>query len=304
MKVAAVEADSRNGPMEYIEEPVLLTLLAPECRVITDARRDANPFFHMAEAVWMLGGGQGLEFVQYYNSGMARYSDDGATLHGAYGHRWRRHFYRDQIVDAITLLDDDPDTRRAYVAMFDAEVDHGDKLDIPCNVGLNFRVNSRGDLDMTVFNRSNDVIWGALGANVVHMTVLQELVAHALGRAVGRYRVSTACLHGYTSASQYGALRASPGLTECYTGGVQAYPLLKHSEHYWDMLKACEAAVAVPWQEQYGMNWLDRVWVPARDAWRARKEGGEYQHHIDKIAAPDWRMACDQWCQRRANDDN
>ena len=32
-------------------------------------------------------------------------------------------------------------------------------------------------LCMTVCNRSNDMLWGAYGANVVHMSMLQEFVA-------------------------------------------------------------------------------------------------------------------------------
>ena len=300
MKVCAVEADSRNGPMEYIDEPVLLTLTNPMQRVVFDPVRDANPFFHMAEAIWMLGGGQGLEFVQTYNSGMARYSDDGATLHGAYGHRWRKHFYRDQILDTIDLIDSDPNTRRAYIAMFDGEVDHGDKLDIPCNVGINFRVNRNNELDMTVFNRSNDVIWGALGANVVHMTILHELMAHATGLSMGLYRVSTACLHGYTTASQYNALRRSVGAVDYYRyKGLRPRPLLQSHETAWDMLEACKRVIAFPWQDSYGVRWLDKTWIPARDAYQARKKGQPTDVLLSRIEAEDWRIACMEWCNRR-----
>lgn len=304
MKVAAKEGGSRNGPMEYIDEPVTLTMWQPMERVVFDPLRDANPFFHMAEAIWMLGGGQGLEFVALYNSGMARYSDDGETLHGAYGHRWRKHFYRDQIVDVIELLSEDPTTRRAYIAMFDAEVDHGDKLDIPCNVGINFRVNSWGGLDMTVFNRSNDLVWGALGANIVHMTVLHEVIAHAVGRPLGRYRAISACLHGYTTASQYSALRGNGRPVDYYgEGTVRPYPMLQPHEAASDMLEACKRAVSFPWQDWYGVDWLDNVWVPARDAYRCRSLGLEYKHFLEKIAASDWRLACKQWCQRRDGDE-
>lgn len=299
MKLAAVPADSRNGPMEVIEQPVIITIERPMERVLQDPVRDANPFFHMAEAVWMLGGGQGLEFVSYYNSGMKRYSEDGATLHGAYGHRWRKHFFRDQLHDTMDLLDSDPDTRRAYIGMFDAEVDHGERLDIPCNVGIAFRV-VKGCLDMTVFNRSNDVIWGALGANAVHMTILQELMAHAIGRPMGAYRVVTSCLHGYTQASQYNALRSSTGAVDMYRHhGVRPTPLLSASENASDMLEACKRVVAFPWEVNYGMRWLDHVWVPARNAYQARKEGKPYQQHIEQINASDWRIACDEWCKRR-----
>lgn len=304
MRVSAIEADSRNGPMQYIPEPVMITIREPTERVLFDPVRDANPFFHLAEAVWMLGGGQGLEFVQYYNSGMARYSDDGATLHGAYGHRWRKHFYRDQLLEVMDLLDEDPDTRRAYISMFDAEVDHGDRLDIPCNVGIALRVHL-GQLDMTVFNRSNDLVWGALGANAVHMTILQEVLAHGIGRPVGRYRVVTNCLHGYTQVSQYNALLASTGAVDPYKhNGLATYPMLAPDEVAFDLLQACKKAVAMPWLPKYGARWLDKVWVPARDAYRARKENQLYRQHLGLIQANDWRLACTEWCDRREGNDN
>jgi thymidylate synthase len=52
-------------------------------------------------------------------------------------------------------------------------------------------------LDMTVCNRSNDLIWGALGANVCHFSVLQEYVANCLGVEVGVYNQFTNNLHVY-----------------------------------------------------------------------------------------------------------
>ncbi len=54
-------------------------------------------------------------------------------------------------------------------------------------------------LNMTVFNRSNDMILGMLGANAVHFSILQEYVALALGLQVGKYNQITNNLHIYTS---------------------------------------------------------------------------------------------------------
>ena len=51
--------------------------------------------------------------------------------------------------------------------------------EIPCNTAIYFKVRE-GKLNMTVSNRSNDVIWGTFGANVVHMSILQEYVAYFL----------------------------------------------------------------------------------------------------------------------------
>ena len=53
-------------------------------------------------------------------------------------------------------------------------------------------------LDMTVINRSNDLVWGMLGANVVHFSFLQEYMAENLGVGVGVYNQMSNNLHIYT----------------------------------------------------------------------------------------------------------
>jgi hypothetical protein len=51
-------------------------------------------------------------------------------------------------------------------------------------------VNNR--LDLIVFNRSNDVYWGMLGANIVQFSFLQEYLARMAGLDIGRlFQVST-----------------------------------------------------------------------------------------------------------------
>lgn len=301
MKVSAVEEETRNGPVWTIPEPLMLTILNPRERVLTEPARDANPFFHIAEAVWMLGGGQGLEFVEYYNSGMNRYSDDGATLHGAYGHRWRKHFFRDQIADVIDMLVYDPSTRRAVIGIWDSEVDHKDSLDIPCNTQINFRV-VEGQLDMTVLNRSNDVVWGMLGANVVHMTYLHELVAFGAGLSMGRYRVVTTNAHTYRANPYTVSLLGATGPHDTYMHrGCVPYALGHSGENYTGLLAAFKMAVAFPWETKYASEWLRNVFIPARDAYKLRKEGKAYEHRLKSIVADDWRLACVEWCARRDN---
>lgn len=58
-------------------------------------------------------------------------------------------------------------------------------------------------LNMTVFNRSNDLIWGTLGANVVHFSVLQEYMAARLGVKVGVYNQVSNNLHVYTAPERW-----------------------------------------------------------------------------------------------------
>lgn len=85
-----VQKDSRNGAVLMIEEPVTITYEKPLERVLFNQVRDANPFFHVMEALWMLAGRNDVEPLAYYASNMRNYSDDGETLNGAYGYRWRK----------------------------------------------------------------------------------------------------------------------------------------------------------------------------------------------------------------------
>lgn len=56
-------------------------------------------------------------------------------------------------------------------------------------------------LDMTVTNRSNDIIWGMFGANAVHFSFLQEYIACALGIEVGHYHQMSNNAHIYTETN-------------------------------------------------------------------------------------------------------
>lgn len=201
---------SRNGPVRVAPGPVVTENLFPERRVLFSPKRNANPYFHFMESLWMLSGRSDLPWLCQFNRRMAEYSDDGGnTQPGAYGYRWRRHFGYDQLTEIIDLLAESPNTRRACLGMWDPWGVHamfeygkatgeyqlrGDLFgasgskDVPCNTHIYFQLRETGQgyqLDMTVCCRSNDALWGAHGANAVHFSVLQEYMAARIGAAMG-----------------------------------------------------------------------------------------------------------------------
>ena len=220
-----VEEDSRNGPVLRIPQPVTICFKNPLQRVLLNVERDCNPFFHLYEALWMLAGRNDVESLDYFNSNMKNYSDNGKTFNGAYGFRWRRAPMRsvgrivennlDQLEALVQHLYDFPHTRRAVLQMWNVEDDLlkvNDTNDVCCNLSVIFSLRKemeppRYHLDMTVTNRSNDLIWGTLGANVVHFSFLQEYMASRLDLMfdkdmrppvfVGRYYQFTNNLHVY-----------------------------------------------------------------------------------------------------------
>ncbi len=203
LRSEAITRESRAGPVLEMPCPVTTVYMKPTQRVLFAAERDANPFFHLFESLWMLEGRNDIAFPAYYNRRMMDYSDDGLIQHGAYGHRWRNHFDKDQILCAINLLKNKPKSRRAVIQMYDprTDVDISETMkDVPCNLTIALLLDDTGmntRLDMTVFCRSNDAIWGAAGANAVHFSILQEYIAEKLGVRVGLlYQISNN-LHAY-----------------------------------------------------------------------------------------------------------
>jgi thymidylate synthase len=213
--------ETRNGPAYVFPEPVTTHYRYPTQRVLFSPERDANPFFHLLEALWMLGGQRDVKRMAWLVPRMAQYSDDGETFHAAYGYRWRHwradidtredeYEEYDQIIGVVTELQINPRSRRAIIQMWDPVHDMGKPpipaKDLPCNTTIKFSIDYREPssadprvsmLNMIVFNRSNDIIMGAYGANAVHLSVLQEYVAAMLGVRVGWYEQVSCDYHAY-----------------------------------------------------------------------------------------------------------
>jgi Thymidylate synthase len=133
---------------------------------------------------------------------MANYSDDGKTLFSSYGHRWVNHFKQDQLKALIQHLKEDPNSRRAVLQMWDANSDlpvllSNEGKDLSCNYAATLDPQPDGSIDLNVNNRSNDLIFGAYGANMVHFNVLHQYIAYALNRKKGVYRQISNNTHVY-----------------------------------------------------------------------------------------------------------
>src|SRR5882724_1362648 len=171
LRTSGITQTSRNGPVLVAPEPVLTVYRKPQERVLFSPRRDANPFFHLMEALWMLAGRNDLAWPLYFNSKFGAYSDDGVTVHGAYGDRWRVGMGFDQLIPIANELKNNPESRRCILQMWDATQEAGQYndlykaigggKDVPCNTHVYFLVQDGGTLDMTVCCRSNDIILGA-----------------------------------------------------------------------------------------------------------------------------------------------
>lgn len=293
--------ESRIGPVMVAPCPVTTVYERPCERVLFDRQRDANPFFHLMESLWMLVGRRDVQWISQFITGFDKYSDDGKVYHGAYGYRWRHWFELDQLETVVRELRENPNSRRCYVGMWDPEHDLGKPgLDFPCNTGIAFQIRD-GVLDMTVFNRSNDIIWGAYGANAVHMSFLLEYMAAKIGVPVGRYYQVSNNFHAYVDMwLKVGGTPQPHPLDPYELGEVQPYPMVRdHRTFDSDLDKFIEDPLSLMF---YSNSFFPEVAVPMAHAHREwkRKRYLPALNICKEIAAPDWSRACFEWIQRRA----
>lgn len=287
---------TRNGNALTLPGPAILEIHNPRQRVLFNPTRDANPFFHVMEFVWMMAGSNDAEWIGQFNKQIATYADDG-ILRGAYGWRWERG---NQVENALMLLRADPNTRQAVINMWDYVYDgpHAKSSDRPCNTHIYFRVN-KGALDMTVCNRSNDFFWGMLGSNVVHFTMLQELMALDLGIPIGTYRVFTNNLHVYTDMPGFKEKWGDRVRYDSYLyDDVSSQPLLAEGEEFKDFKADAYSMVDNGLDFNYRTKWFNGVASPMHDAYIDKQERTGF---IEQITAPDWKLNCSEWVTRHSS---
>ncbi len=303
------ERDSRYGKVIRIDEPVTIRYRNPWERVSLWTERDANPFFHLAEAIWMLAGRDDVYFVKQFAARMEEFSDDRKTLHGAYGRRWRSWFKIDQLKVIIETLKSNPDDRRCVLQMWDCTKDLARTgNDVPCNVVAMFSVNQDKQLDMTVCQRSGDMIWGVLGANAVHMSVLQEYMATGIGVPIGRYWQVVNNFHAYLTVFSPLAILAERA-RDPYTTDFNPYGIenIESTKVVDTPLKEWDEDLAMwlndPLKVGIRSAFFKRTATPMIIAHRTHKAGNT-EEAIEIIKTQmnpksDWAVASKEWLIRR-----
>lgn len=292
---------TRNGEALVLPGPCTTVYRKPTERVLFYPERDANPFFHFMEGLWLLAGRDDVAYLAKYVKRIETFSDDGVTLRGSYGRRWLYPY--DQLETIIRLLTDYPRSRRAVLSMWRDEIDlcaDEHMKDVPCNLNILFwraEGEDRERLHMTVTCRSNDIIWGAYGANAVHFSMLQEYMAARLGCDVGYYWQVSNNYHAYTDVLRKVG-RTPRGLNYYVQGLVEPYPMVADPTTWMQCLEeffTCSGGTLTN-------PFFTDVAYPIREAHRAYKQG-DMDLALEIIAdcsAADWRVACTEWLKRRA----
>ncbi len=221
-------ATTRNGEAQELLFP-RVTLTNPRMRANLAAGRKASLPAQIYETVWVLRGLDHLDVLAKYLPRAYDFSDDGQTWRAAYGPRLRHAAGPfnsptvDPLANVIQELKDHPGSRRAVIGIWNNREDSGvDSLDLPCNDTLHFLA-YEGQLDLHVFTRSNDLIWGWSGINTFEWSTLLEIVAWYTGLQVGsvHYSISNLHLYGHHAAK---AQRIVDGSTDSLDLGLQPGP--------------------------------------------------------------------------------
>jgi len=320
---AGTREDSRSGPVLVLPTPLMTETARPWERVLRSAIRDANPFFHMVESIWMLAGREDAATLNHYVKDFGtRYAEpqlgtllpeNDGRIHDAYGRRWRMAFNFDQLDVVVQRFIENENDRQCVITMWDPSMDvHNDLcgpwLTRPCNTHIYLRLHD-AHLDMTVCCRSNDMIWGGHGANAVHFSVLHEYLAARADAIMGKMYQLSNNAHLYVAELDRIAARrkkqGSGGLEHDHysSGEVEAAPMFTEPAAIDE-----DIMVAMHWHNnteselpEFANNWFSTTFVPAvlahriyrsRDMDMAIKIAGT-------IKSSDWRFACVEWLQRR-----
>ena len=324
--VNGVEEQSRNGTVLTVLHPVTIGYSHPQECVNFCPVRDANPYFHFMEMLWFLEGIGDTKLISYYLPNMVDYSDDGDKFNAHYGYNIRTRWF-DQLDNVVRILKTDPYTRRAVLQIWNPyDLINTKSKDLACNLTLVFRMQQgrrindvKPRLDMTVYNRSNDAIWGGVsGANITNLFAFQMYVTLALDVEFGTQYVVSNNLHIYKDNPK------AEGLIEKYAmanpmsvDDIERYDPYTRGEvkPYWKVNDVVRLTIEVRqflnrlrnnkfiplYSHWYSEPLIQSVAVPlARSFWyHKNKDRKNAMLSAHNILAEDWRKACVEWLGRR-----
>lgn len=157
--------------------------------------RNPSKSYMLAELVWYLNGSRDTAWIGQFAPYWLKISDNGVTANSAYGYLIKNRYEFDQLAEVTRLLERYPNSRRAVINLNWANPTVLKTKDEPCTIALQFYIRE-DKLHCTAMMRSND-IWTGLPYDIVYFTMLQKIVADALGKEYGTYTHFATSLHLY-----------------------------------------------------------------------------------------------------------
>ena len=152
----------------------------------------------IAEQIWFLMGHNDPSWLRQFTKIWDDFLEEDGTIATAYGHRWRKHFGRDQIQELVEHLKANPQSRHGVIVTWDPAQDGllgQARKNVPCP--YTFTVNiAGGRLHLHNIIRSNDMMLGC-PHDAAGFALLQCLLADELGVEPGMYTHSISNAHIY-----------------------------------------------------------------------------------------------------------
>ena len=168
----------------------------PEHNHITEEWRQWNAKYAEREWNWYLSHSRDVSELQKHTPVWKRMHGGDCQVNSNYGWLWNRN---KQLQKVIEKLENNPDTRQAWLTLYDGkEMDDYD-YDTPCTLNIGFKIQeyqTQKILNMIVMMRSNDLIFGFCNDQYC-FSQLQKYVASRIDAAIGNYYHFAQDLHIY-----------------------------------------------------------------------------------------------------------
>jgi thymidylate synthase len=172
------------------KELMNVQLIVDDCRwnLFEQPTRKLNYRFQIAEWLWVVSGRNDVGTLSFYNSRIARYSDDGKIFAGAYGPRLAPQW--PYIIDTLKA---DPSSRQAVATIWTPNPPKS--RDQCCTISCQFLV--RRDKLHGVFNMRSSDAWLGVPPDVYTFAMITNGIAGSLGLVPGSLTMNLGSSHLY-----------------------------------------------------------------------------------------------------------
>lgn len=185
--------DKVNDTLELTN--VVLNIEKPSLEVIHFPYRKISENYLISELKWYWSADNSVETIGKAAKLWYNITDDGKTSNSAYGYILHKKYNYDQLQNVLEVLKNDINSRRAILNISDPQLNKLITKDLQCTIAIHFLVRNN-KLNMTVYMRSNDIVYG-LPYDSIYFMSIQNYLATELNIEIGSYVHHATSMHLY-----------------------------------------------------------------------------------------------------------
>lgn len=175
---------------------VSIEIQNPSDRDITTPWRKWSKKYAEREWNWYLSADPSVKEIKKFAPMWDKMHNGNNIVNSNYGFQWSRN---KQLQKVIEQLKNNPNSRKAWITIYDGKEKENYDFDTPCTLAVGFDIKPNSEsVDMTVCMRSNDLVYGFCNDQYC-FSKLQEYVAEKLNRPVGIYTHFAHDMHIYNN---------------------------------------------------------------------------------------------------------